>query len=102
MNHHRPHAEKDHRPLVGIVGLADHLANHIQYSHMLADYNPESSAAYQQLTPRWTEKYHVAFRWALEGHRRQFPRPDPLDAQELRRQEWAGSLTKLAMTRPVS
>lgn len=65
-NHHRPHAEKDHRPLVGIVGLADHLANHIQFSHKLADYNPESSAAYQQLTPRWTEKYHVAFRWALK------------------------------------
>lgn len=49
MNHHDPAGEHDFRELVGVVALADALANHIQLYHNLSEFSLDTNPGYETL-----------------------------------------------------
>ena len=49
MRHHDPDAEEQHRPLAGVVALADELANHLHLHRTLGTFRLDDSGGYRVL-----------------------------------------------------
>jgi len=49
--HHAPDAAEEHRPLVALVALADHMANYFQREKRVEGYDPASNPAWPLLEP---------------------------------------------------
>ena len=66
LKHHEPFDEAgEHRPLVALVAVADHLANHVQRTRRAADYEPWSGFGYGVMSERWAAVQHDRFRDVL-------------------------------------
>lgn len=62
LKHHDPFGETgEYRRLVALVAVADHLANHIQRTHRVADYDPWTGYGYAILSERWSAAEHDRF-----------------------------------------
>lgn len=66
LKHHAPFDDGgEYRPVTALVSVADHLANHIQRTRRVADYEPWSGFGYAVLAERWDGDKHDALRAAL-------------------------------------
>jgi putative nucleotidyltransferase with HDIG domain len=65
LNHHRPEEEQIQRPLVALVAVAERVANHVQWKHTVADYDPLACPRFQVLAANWPRKRQTEFRSGL-------------------------------------
>jgi HD-like signal output (HDOD) protein len=63
--HHTPEEAKDHRGLIGLVALADHLANHLHRREPLDAYDLDENPGFRLLGRGWDEARVTAFRKLL-------------------------------------
>jgi putative nucleotidyltransferase with HDIG domain len=62
LKHHAPFDDAgQHRPLVALVAVADHLANHVQRTRRVADYDPWTGFGYGVLSEHWSADRHDRF-----------------------------------------
>jgi HD-like signal output (HDOD) protein len=52
-HHHNPASARDHRPLVGLISLADHMANHLQRRENVEEYDPIANPSFAFLAELW-------------------------------------------------
>ena len=62
LKHHDPADASEHRGLVALVAVADDLANYVQRTRRVADYDGHETAAYVVLSERWLTRHHHHFR----------------------------------------
>lgn len=66
LKHHEPFDETgEHRRLVALVSMADHLGNHLQRTRRVADYEPWTGYGYAILGEKWSAADHDRFRQRL-------------------------------------
>ncbi len=49
--HHAPELAEDHKPLVALVAVADHMANYVQREQRVAGYDAAANPAWPVLRP---------------------------------------------------
>jgi putative nucleotidyltransferase with HDIG domain len=66
LKHHTPFDETgEYRPVVALVAVADHLANHVERTRRVADYEPWTGFGYAVLSEHWSGDQHDRFGYAV-------------------------------------
>jgi HD-like signal output (HDOD) protein len=60
--HHQPNQAKDHRGIISLVGVADHMANYLQRGEKIEAYDLAGNAGYEDMARGWSPEKVAEFK----------------------------------------